>query len=141
MKKLTGKRGSATVVHTVNPKTAVQKVAFGDLKVVIVKDDDGWFFAQGLDINYAAQGRTLAEVKKNFGEGLGKTIGLHIERFGTIKKLLRPAPPEAWEITHVPSARHLQYSCVKLYPFVPETAREQMPYTNIRYIESADEAA
>lgn len=138
MKKLSGKQSQATVVHKVDHEAGKQSVAFGDLKVVIVKDDDGWFFAQGLDINYAAQGHTLAEVKKNFGEGLSKTIELHLKRFGTIDKLLRPAPREVWtEIVHAPSAKHMRYSCVKLYDFVPEAARKQMPYQNIRYIEPA----
>lgn len=60
-------------------------------------EQDGEWFAQGVDIDYAATGRTLDEVQRNFEEGLAATVGLHLRRFGTINRLLKTAPTEVWQ--------------------------------------------
>src|SRR5947208_951861 len=88
----------------------VHLVGIGNLRVVIVKDEKH-FFAQGLEIDYAEQGNSVEDVKKNFEDGLRATIDQHLKINGTIKKLLRVAPPEVWEdILQDPSADRKFYS-------------------------------
>jgi len=64
--------------------------------VVIVKMRDYWF-AQGLDIDYAVQGGSIEEVKERFQAGLIETVRAHLNRFGTLEHFLKPAPPEVRE--------------------------------------------
>ena len=70
-------------------------VGVGNLRVLL-SDADGTWFAQGLEIDYAAQGESESDVQSNFERGLTCTINEHLRVYGTIKKLLRGAPPEAW---------------------------------------------
>jgi hypothetical protein len=70
---------------------SINVVGFGNLRVLIVKDDDMWF-AQCLDINYAAQGMSEAEVKANFERGLRATVDEHLRIYGNIENLLARAP-------------------------------------------------
>jgi hypothetical protein len=67
----------------------------GNLRVVIVPDGKFWF-AQGLEIDYGAQGDTAEEAKAHFFHGLAATLALHQERFGHIDGVLRVAPDETW---------------------------------------------
>jgi hypothetical protein len=72
-------------------------VGVGDLKVMIVCDRDNEWYAQGLEIDYLAQGTSLANVKTAFERGLTTTIETHLKLFGHIQKLLKQAPTEVWE--------------------------------------------
>ena len=67
-----------------------------DAHVVIVKMRDYWF-AQGLDIDYSAQGGSLQEVKERFQTGLLETVREHLNRFGTLQHFLAPPPAEVRE--------------------------------------------
>ena len=72
-------------------------VGISALKVLVDGNDiDGWM-AQGLEIDYFVCGKTEESVKKNFVEGLVKTIGLYLLEEGTIESLLKPAPMEVWK--------------------------------------------
>lgn len=72
-------------------------VGINALRVLVDGNDtDGWM-AQGLDIDYFICGKTEESVKKNFVEGLVKTIGLYLQEEGTIEGLLKPAPIEVWK--------------------------------------------
>jgi hypothetical protein len=89
-------------------------VGIGNLRVIVVKRDNLWF-ARGLDINYAAQGVTLQEVKRNFERGLEKAIDLHLKEFGNIDRLLSPTPPDAWrKLVYSPSLQ-FDYSQVSTH--------------------------
>src|ERR1700679_830697 len=61
--------GSADDVHHV--------VGLGNIRVIIVPDGSS-FFAQGLEIDFASQGSTIEETKKNFEHSLCATIEQHI---------------------------------------------------------------
>jgi hypothetical protein len=61
---------------------------------MIIPDGD-MHFAQGLEIDYAAQGASLDDVKKAFEIGLEATIQAHLKEFGTLENLVVPAPAEA----------------------------------------------
>jgi predicted RNase H-like HicB family nuclease len=60
------------------------------LRVYIMQDEKFWF-AQGLEIDYATQGNTIEEAKQNFSDGLAGTIDLHLQMHGSIAKLLKPS--------------------------------------------------
>lgn len=66
------------------------------LTVLLNKEEGGWF-AQGLELDYAACGETLEEVQYNFINGLSLTVGEYIKMHGSIEKFLKPAPTEVWE--------------------------------------------
>lgn len=63
---------------------------------VFVGPEDGMWFAQGYEIDYVASGYTEADAKRNFEVGLAMTVHDHVRMFGTIEKLLVPAPHEVW---------------------------------------------
>ena len=63
---------------------------------VCVGQDEGLWFAQGYEIDYVASGYTEDEAKHNFEVGLAMTVRNHVRMFGTIEKLLVPAPHEVW---------------------------------------------
>jgi hypothetical protein len=71
-------------------------VALKALHVLLTPDEDGWF-AQGLEVDYAATGDSVDAVKSNFSSGLALTVHEHLKLFGNIKKFLKVAPQEAWE--------------------------------------------
>ena len=71
-------------------------VGIGNLKVVILQEGEVWF-AQGLEIDYAAQGSDLEDVKKHFEDGLCATIHENLRVYGNIEKMLKVAPPSVWK--------------------------------------------
>ncbi|MGH8247905.1 MAG: hypothetical protein ACREUU_15905, partial [Gammaproteobacteria bacterium] len=71
-------------------------VGIGNLRVILFQEGDLWF-AQGLEIDYASQGDSLEDVKKQFEDGLGATIEEHLRVYGNIDKILNVAPSEVWK--------------------------------------------
>jgi hypothetical protein len=93
-------------------------VGIGNLRVMLFNDDGSWF-AQGLEIDYAAQGSSVDDVQKRFEAGLCATLDSHLKMYGTIDGVLQIAPPEVWAelFTHAPLKRwYSQLSFHKL-PF------------------------
>jgi hypothetical protein len=87
-----------------------------NLHVRITQDVDYWF-AQGYEIDYAADGRSLDDVKLRFQCGLTATIREHLRMFGTAAKVLAPAPVEVWQgLTKTSGSSH-RYSHVGVYKF------------------------
>jgi hypothetical protein len=112
-------------------------VGFGNIKVIVCEDDGIWF-AQGLDIDYAAEGTSLRNVQENFQTGLAATVRLHLQAFSTIENLLVPAPTEVWkELTNI--GKHFKFTQIKTYDFSDEM-KSQMPYSGIDFIEGCAEA-
>jgi hypothetical protein len=66
-----------------------------DLRVMLVADGQFWF-AQGMDVDYAAQGSTMEEARANFVHGLQLTAREHMRWRHNLDKLLEPAPRRAW---------------------------------------------
>jgi hypothetical protein len=66
-------------------------------RVVITKDVQGRWFARGLDIDYAAQGRTMLEVEKAFESGFVDTVQEHAEVYGHLDHFVKPAPTHVIE--------------------------------------------
>ena len=74
----------------------VHTVLIPDIKVLVSNNDGSWF-AQGLEIDYAAQGQSLQDVKNKFSEGLERTLDAHLATYKNIKGVLQLAPKEYWD--------------------------------------------
>lgn len=107
-------------------------VGIGALRVVIRPDGDLWY-AQGIEIDYAATGGTVEEVKHDFEIGLARTIDLHLERWGTIERLLKFAPASEWEALR--GGQSYKFS-ITLAHSVP-TVNEKTPFPSIAYLQAA----
>ena len=82
-----------STLHLKNGDTHV--VGLNALRVLLVKDGNDWF-AQGLEVDYFAGGSSVDEAKKNFEDGLAKTIHEHLRMHGNLEKLLQVAPQSVW---------------------------------------------
>src|SRR5688500_10757407 len=90
-KTLKSTKTGARAAHLAGQK--MQRVAIWNLSVLIIPDGDIWF-AQGMEINYGAQGDSPEDAQANFQAGLLATICQHLRVHGHIEKLLRFAPSE-----------------------------------------------
>lgn len=113
------KNVAATAIHGTDGETHI--VGIGNLRVVICPDEGGWF-AQGLEIDYAAGGATIPEVKKNFEKGLKGTINLHLQMHGNIEHLLNPAPPPTWKEFYW-SGKQYRFTQVSLHDDLSKTLK------------------
>jgi hypothetical protein len=84
-------KSGAQAAHTSEGETHAAFVKA--LHVFLCKDTGGWF-AQGLEIDYAASGADLEEAKQNFATGLALTINEHLKMHGNLNKILVDASPE-----------------------------------------------
>jgi len=66
------------------------------LAVLLTNDDGGWF-AQGLEVDYAAEGQSMEDVKARFEEGIRATAQQHLSIWGDTTKMIQPAPAEIWK--------------------------------------------
>jgi hypothetical protein len=135
-KKPVKKPKPTTAFQAVSKDGSHHIVGIGDLRVVIVPDGDNLWFAQGLEIDYAAQGTSEADVKKKFEYGLEATVNQHIRINGTIEGLLRVAPPEVWkEFLGDPAGKKKIYSQITSH-----VLQEQLPFEGIKYLVAAKAA-
>jgi len=68
-----------------------------DLRVMVTEEQEGYWFAQGLEVDYAAQGSSWQEVRKAFEDGFTATIDAHLKKFGHLDYFDRRAPQDVWE--------------------------------------------
>lgn len=109
-------------------------VKIGDLRVLVTKDGP-WWFAQGLEIDYTAQGKSLDEVKDKFIRGLAATAHAYIMEFGSIQKLLRPAPADVLrELSNASSKGLLNISTLSEHELEAPIKRA-LPFSGVRYFE------
>ena len=132
----------AQVSHT--QRKAKGRVGVGDLRV-IVTNEDGFWFAQGLEVDYATEGSSLEDVQQRFENGLKATIREHLKLHGDIKRLTKPAPPEVWaEFFSSTTADRLIHSQISLY-VLPKPKRkakasgrssavDPFPFDQIRFV-------
>ena len=104
-------------------------VGIGNLRVYIVKDGDYWC-AQGLEIDYLAQGKTIADAQKAFEQGLAATIHENLNLHNTIEPVLKVAPQEIWaEVL----AQPYRFDLVSVHK--PESIEsERFPFEGIDYL-------
>jgi hypothetical protein len=118
----------ATAIHMQTKDGAEHVVGIGNLRVMVFNDDGSWF-AQGLEIDYAAQGSSLEDVQRRFTRGLRETIDLHLKMYGNIEGVLRVAPPEVWGELYK-SKRLLKHSQFDVYADDPA---HLLPFEGIEY--------
>jgi hypothetical protein len=124
----------ATAIHSRSGNN--HAVGIGNMRVIICQEGDLWF-AQGLEIDYAADGHSLEEAKKNFQDGLCSTIGLHLKAYSSIENLLKVAPQSAWKEL-LKEGKRMQYSQVSLHSCIEDTTfsfPSTFPFSGIDYIE------
>ena len=87
----TPRRVAHAVAHA-TPRTVVLRVR------VLVTENAGHWFARGLDVDFAAQGKSWLEVQKAFETGFVATLKEHIKAYGTLEYFLRPSPPHVFDM-------------------------------------------
>jgi hypothetical protein len=112
----------AAAIHAHDHDGEHHLVGIGNLRVIITPDDNAWF-AQGLEIDYAVQGDSMEDAKKQFEDGLAATIEQHLIINGHIKQLLRVAPPEAWRLLHEDGAWAQRFSHVSTHHIIKDATK------------------
>ena len=103
---------SQLAIHTKAGTTHV--VGLGPIKVIVCNEGASWF-AQGLDVDYAASGSSLEAVQQNFHAGLKATIDLHIKAYNGLKKFLKPAPKDVWDELYAAGGKGYTYTQISLH--------------------------
>lgn len=88
------KKPDSVAVHV--QQGPMHGVIITNIRVLVLNNDGSWF-AQGLEVDYSAQADTLEGVKKSFQEGLTKTIEAHLLDYTGIQNVLRVAPQSYWD--------------------------------------------
>lgn len=87
--------GDTSALHLSTADGLTNLVGLGNLRI-IVKNDNGRWSAQGLEIDYAVDGGSFEDVTNEFAHGLMLTIDEHLRIFGHFRNILRTAPPDVW---------------------------------------------
>ena len=106
----------------------------GRLRVLVTNDDHEWF-AQGIDIDFAAAGKSLDDVQGRFERGLKNTIHAHLDRYGIIDGLLKCAPESEWREI---KGRNYNFDIVTLHD--ASDLQNQIPFSQIAYIQQRPSA-
>lgn len=127
-------KSPATAIHAHNEDGSEHLVGIGNLRVMLLNDEGAWF-AQGLEIDYFAQGSSPEDAQRRFQSGLLETIDVHLRTYGNIDGVLHPAPAETWaEFLHAPSLRRL-YSQVSFH--IDEVDPSVLPFSGVEFYEAA----
>lgn len=109
-------------------------VLIQSLRVVIVQDGEQWF-AQGLEIDYAAAGINQDDVKSRFADGLTATIREHLKVYGSVARMLKVAPQDAWNLWLTQGQRY-KFDQVSFHPIQSTDAEiYDFPFRGIAYLE------
>lgn len=103
-------------------------VAVLDLRVMVTQDDGLWF-AQGLQVDYAAQGRSWMEVRKAFEDGLTASIDAHLRKYGHLKHFDQPAPQHVWQ--EFKNAKQRAYSRITLHLHAVDFKRAEIEFIEV----------
>lgn len=133
--KVSKKPPPAVAIHAQTKDGENHIVGLGNIRVLLMPEGPGWF-AHGLDIDYAAQGDTVEEAKREFEDGLVATIHEHLRIHGDLANLLIPAPAEVWGLVN---DRHTE---LKLYTTVSahHLIRENTKFKDIDFLIAAKDA-
>jgi len=113
MKKTTKPVVGATIVHA-QTEDGTDIVKIDRLRVALMRDGNAWV-AQGLEIDYAAEGDSIEEVKRQFQTGLMLTLRENVRVFGHIKNVLRAVPSDVWNTLLADSVLRQVHSQVSAY--------------------------
>jgi hypothetical protein len=105
---------------------------------VILAPEAGMWVAQAIEIDYAAAGDSLEDVKERFEDGLASTIHTHLEMFGNLDSLIVPAPPKQWrDLWEQKGKRLSRFSQTTLHQVVERSEFENLaqffPFETINY--------
>jgi hypothetical protein len=136
---LTAKGGEATAKHY--KEGAHDLVEIGDLRVLVMQDGD-WWFAQGLEIDCSAQGKSEEDVKEAFVQSLVATSHAYLAELGSIQKFLRPAPPEVLrDLVGAGVKGMLKVSTLTAHELEPiKPVREVLPFSGITFFRRLGES-
>lgn len=139
------KKGTS-IKHTNSGSIAIQvdgkghtAVGIGNLRVLIIQDEDCWY-AQGIEIDYGAQGDTPAEAKSHFEAGLFGTIDLNIKTYGSLDPILKFASDSILKEASKNRSSIYLYAQISAHE-IPNYAQfpdalSQFPFTGIEYLSS-----
>jgi len=101
---------------------------------VLVTHDDGSWFAQGLEIDYFAEGTSLNDVQARFERGLEATVDLYVKAYGNAdRRWSLRAPDEVWtEFMDSAVGDLFEYRQVTTHD-LPAHAARRLPFSGIRY--------
>ncbi|MGD9584031.1 MAG: hypothetical protein AB7V26_10260 [Lysobacterales bacterium] len=123
----------AKVVHANDE--ASHEVLVAALRVLVVRDNAHWF-ARGIEIDYAASGESLEDVQRRFESGLAMTIRAHLQKYRTVSRLLKWAPPavvEEYENNKASSCIHSVVFCQLDEPDGEFARLGKIPYGRLDY--------
>ncbi|HEY2292403.1 MAG TPA: hypothetical protein VGM86_17030 [Thermoanaerobaculia bacterium] len=130
-----GKPARAIAFHAESEDGEEHVVGIGNLRVMLFNDSGSWF-AQGLEIDYFAEGTSLEDVKDRFRNGLVATIDYHLKLYGDIGGVLQVAPPEVWKEFLSGTVSLKRYSQVSLHER-QEDALSILPFAGVDFYEKA----
>lgn len=111
---------------------ACHVVEIGNLRVLMTEKAGEWF-AQGIEIDYAASGWSLEEAQRHFERGLSATVELHLRQFDSIERLLKFAPERVWSQLKAPQA--FDFSMVTLHDLSTlGSGMQRLPFDRIAYL-------
>ena len=123
-----------TAIQATDEDGTLHAVGIWDLRVFIVPDGKFWF-AQGLEVDLAAQGDSVADAKKNFEDGLESSIDLHLRMYNSIERLLKFAPSEVLQEALRDRSRIRLYSQVSVHDMGAKS-KIALPFDNVTYLVS-----
>jgi hypothetical protein len=109
---------------------------------VIVAPEAGMWVAQAVEIDYAAAGESLEDVKERFEDGLAATIHEHLLMFGHLDSLLASAPAKQWhDLWKQKGKRLTSFSQTTVHELVARSERDDVarffPFDRIAYFTAA----
>ena len=130
----------ATAIHAKQHDEHI--VGIGDLRVVLIEEKAGLWFAQGLEIDYAAQGASQDDVQARFERGLTATISAHIKQYRSIDRLLVVTPDTWREYILGAATKRMRFSCLTAHKVPDEIGQAlpeglQFPFGEIKYLKQA----
>ncbi len=117
-----------------------QVIVCENLRVLITKEDGVWL-AQGLEIDYAIDGESVADVKRRFQDGLTLTIQSNLRVYKELKGLLQIAPQEVWDQWNDAknTLRRFKHTTIMVTP----QRQQELPFDQIVWLDATgdDQAA
>lgn len=119
--------------HLFNEDQNRHIIGLNSLHVIVGLEPDGeLWYAQGVEIDYAASGYSLEDVQNRFERGFTETIKLHLQRWGNLDRFLKYAPQSAIDQLPAPG-KHYTMAVLAEHEFPKSTG---LPlFANIKYLE------
>lgn len=132
---------TTTAVHAIT-ESGEHIVGIGDLRVILTQEGDYWY-AQGLEIDYVAQGDSMEAAKENFEIGLTSTLHENLKIHGTIEPVLIPAPVEVWKERLNPESiakrfTHIFVHQIQSMQQLGFPSPNQLPFQGIQYLQAVN---